>query len=218
MRIIKIVKQKIQVFIFPIKAFLYGTFRHLNIVGGGNNAVCRLSVASCGNKNKLILGKNVRLHNVHIKIFGNNNVICIADNNSVNNVSFAVEDSCNTISIGEDAYIGGGTLIAALEGTRITIGSKGMIAGNCELRTSDSHSLLGLDGQRTNHAGDIVIGDHVWIAGGCIILKGSVVLDNCVVAARSLVTNRLRSGKNMLIGGCPAKVIKENVNWDIKKI
>lgn len=33
-----------------------------------------------------------------------------------------------------------------------------MIASPCEIRTSDSHSLLDSDGRRINYAKDIVIG------------------------------------------------------------
>lgn len=211
---------KIKLFVckilFPIQAKYISLFRHLEISGEGLFDL--VHIASCGQGNKLVLGHNVQLHNVSIKIYGNNNTIHICDNNNLNDISFVIEDSSNFICIGENAYIGGNTLLAALEGKRIDIGSNGMITGNCELRTSDSHSLLDTEGRRCNVAQDILIGNHVWIATGCTILKGVHLPDNCVVAAHSLVIGKKVYKPNTLIGGTPAKSLRENISWDIKRI
>ena len=110
-------------------------------------------------------------------------------------------------------------MLAALEGTKITIGSDCMIAGPCELRTSDSHSLLDLNGNRLNAAKDINIGDHVWVGTECLILKGANIPSDCVIAAKSLVCKTNMKWISFAVyGGNPAKLIKSNINWNKERI
>lgn len=78
--------------------------------------------------------------------------------NYLSNIRFAIEDDANQIEIGKQCYLGPGCLLAALEGTKIKIGDDCMIASSCEIRTSDSHSLLDRNGERINNAQDIILG------------------------------------------------------------
>ena len=55
--------------------------------------------------------------------------------------------------------------------------------------------------------GETKIGNNVWLGRNVMILKDSIVGDNSVVAAGSVVTHKFDSNK--IIGGMPAKVIKE---------
>ncbi|HEY9752233.1 MAG TPA: hypothetical protein V6C46_04750, partial [Coleofasciculaceae cyanobacterium] len=52
----------------------------------------------------------------------------------------------------------------------------------------------------------------VWIASHVSILKGVSIPDNSIVATRSVVTKSFNM-QNTLIGGVPAKVLKNNINW-----
>ncbi|MBR2669802.1 MAG: transferase [Solobacterium sp.] len=63
-----------------------------------------------------------------------------------------------------------------------------------------------------NHAKDIVINNHVWIGMRSLILKGTLIKNNCVVGAGS-ICNKDYEKDNCMIAGNPAKIIKENVNW-----
>lgn len=56
--------------------------------------------------------------------------------------------------------------------------------------------------------GPVTIGDNVWIPGA-IVLPNVVIGNNVVVAVGSVVTKSIPSG--CLVGGVPAKTIKENV-------
>lgn len=47
------------------------------------------------------------------------------------------------------------------------------------------------------------------------ILKGSVISDDSIVAYRSLITGQKFDQENVIIGGAPAKVIKNSVGWEI---
>lgn len=195
------------------KIWFYNHFKHVKILGGADCSIGKLKLAVCGVNNIIRLGNDVRLDNVEIKIYGNNNLIVIESNNHINGIRIAIEDDNNLINIGSSVYIGPDSLLAALEGTKITIGKDCMIAGPCEIRTSDSHSLTNLEGNRINPAKDIEIGEHVWIGAGCMLLKGCKIPSDSIVAARSVVTFTETFESYSLWGGIPAKLLKKNVNW-----
>ena len=84
---------------------------------------------------------------------------------------------------------------------------------NIEIRTGDSHSIIDKkDNIRINHAKSITINNHVWIGAHSSILKGTCINNNSIVATRSVVT-KVFNEENIIIGGIPAKQIKNNINW-----
>ena len=89
----------------------------------------------------------------------------------------------------------------------IAIGHGVAISKGVTIRDSDNHSI---DGSEKVKA-PIVIGDHVWIGLNATILKGVHIADGSVVAAGAVVTRDVPG--NTLVGGVPARKIKENVTW-----
>lgn len=61
----------------------------------------------------------------------------------------------------------------------------------------------------------IKIGKFCWIGANAVILPGVTLPDHTIVAAGSVVTKSF-SKKNWIIGGIPAKEIKEIKNYDGK--
>ena len=53
----------------------------------------------------------------------------------------------------------------------------------------------------------VTIGDNCWIGGSATIVPGVTLGNNVVVAAGAVVTKSF--GDNVVIGGNPAKIIKE---------
>ena len=93
-----------------------------------------------------------------------------------------------------------------------------MFAQDIDVRTGDSHSIIDTDTNiRINGAKNVVIGNHVWVASHCIILKGNIVPDNCVIATGSIITKSFKN-RGVIIAGNPGKIVKENINWDRKRI
>lgn len=90
----------------------------------------------------------------------------------------------------------------------IEIGEDVAIADEVIIRDSDDHIILREGYQMT---APVRIGNHVWIGARAVILKGAKIGDGCIVAAGSLVTKSFPD--NCLIGGVPAKIIKENISW-----
>jgi acetyltransferase-like isoleucine patch superfamily enzyme len=121
-----------------------------------------------------------------------------------------------------------GNAVFRVEGGELTVGDKCFFNQNVSI-TCKKKVVIGDGCQIANnvvivdhdHAGcenwgsyvetPVVIGNDVWICRGAVILKGVTLGDGCVVAANSVVTKSFPS--NVLIGGVPAKIIKENIKW-----
>ena len=60
--------------------------------------------------------------------------------------------------------------------------------------------------KQENICAPINIGNDVWIAANCVILKGVTISDGAVVGAKALVNRDI--DENAIAVGIPAKVIK----------
>lgn len=90
----------------------------------------------------------------------------------------------------------------------IKIGNNCVIASGVNIIDSNGHVLMSKNRTKgRDEPKEIVIGDNVWIGLNSIILKDTVIGDNSVVAAGSVVKGKFPS--NVLIQGNPAKVISE---------
>ena len=95
---------------------------------------------------------------------------------------------------------------------RITIGDHVLFGWNVEVLDADNHKVIHKNKGKTCDRGAIKIGNHVWVASYSHILKNSAIPDGSVVAYHSLVTKQF-DGEKLLLGGCPAKVIEEEIEW-----
>lgn len=91
---------------------------------------------------------------------------------------------------------------------KITIGENVAIAHDVLITDCDGHLI---DVNAESDAAEVKIGNHVWIGTKSIILKGVSIGDGSVVAAGSVVTKNFP--EHVLVGGNPAKIIRENINW-----
>lgn len=153
-----------------------------------------------------------RLKNTVITIKGNNNQVFIGKDCLIVDGDLYIEDDGGTIEIGDGTEICGKTHLAVIEGEKITIGQGCLFSSAIVVRTGDSHSILDKDGNRINPSKSVRIGDHVWIGNQVTILKGVIIQKDSVVGSGSLVTKKFFD-TNIIIGGSPAKVIKESISW-----
>lgn len=172
-----------------------------------------------GNNNRINIGKDVIAHHLRFYLLGNSHFIHIEANVQFNRsgVIWLEDDNCK-VKVGSQSTFEEVHIAATEPKSNITIGRDCMFATGIEVRTGDSHSLLdNTTGNRINYAKDVVIGDRVWVASNVSLLKGSEILSNSVVATRAVVVSKFNE-PNILIAGIPAKKIKDNINWDRKRL
>lgn len=138
----------------------------------------------------------------------------ILGNNSVLNVDgyFDAMSGC-TIGVMDNAklslksgYMNYNTKIYCFK--EINIGENTVISENVMIRDSDNHNILNANHIKTK---PINIGNHVWVGMNSTILKGVTIGDGAIIAAGSVVVKDVPP--KTLVGGVPAKIIKENVEW-----
>jgi acetyltransferase-like isoleucine patch superfamily enzyme len=193
-----------------------------NIKGTGNSfqidnsaifVKCKFDIV--GNNNEVLIKGSTLFNNVFFYIQGNNNKIIISNNVNFNNGgSLWIEDENCEIRIGECSTFQETNISVTEPDSKIIIGNDCMFAYDIDLRTGDSHSIIDIStNKRINYAQNIIIGDHVWVAPHVSVLKGVNILSNSVIATRSVVTKKFEQA-NILLGGAPAKILKEKITWD----
>lgn len=166
-----------------------------------------------GANNVVEFGEKARLTNCVFTIYGSNCTIKIGGGNTiVSKVSFWCEDDNSSIFIGRDFMMGSGH-IASTEGEKIILDEDCMLSEDIEIRNGDSHAIINDINERINLAKPVIIGKHVWITAHCRIMKGTEIPDNCIIGNSSLVTSQFKEA-NAIYAGNPARLVKQNVNWD----
>ena len=111
------------------------------------------------------------------------------------------------ILIKSNSYINTNSLIECYN--YIEIGEGTIISDNVRIQDSDLHTI---HKSRKENSIPILIGNHVWIGMNVIILKGVTIGDGAIIGAGSIVTKDIPAYS--LAAGNPAKVIKDNVEWN----
>lgn len=178
--------------------------------------------------------------NIELNIIGKNNVINISEKiNKQSKIIISIVGDNNHVEFGEafvrnliltmgalddrqinnasfyfgDSYAWHMDITMMENNTKIKIGDGCMISNNIELRCTDDHTVLDLEGNVLNKASDITIGNHVWLCKDVLILKNTTIPDDCIVGAKSVVAKRFTE-PNCAICGNPAKVVKTGITWD----
>lgn len=182
---------------------------------GGIRVSTRIQITGYGNR--VILERGGVLLNSLIIIKGDNNEVILKGDSYVSGAELWIEDNQCTLIIGERTFVGHHSHLACTEdGSKLIIGDDGMLSSYVQIRTGDSHSILDPNGNRINQAQSVVIGDHCWLGEGAKVLKGVTLKRNVIVSTGAIVTKSF--GENVLLGGVPAKVLKDNVTWEKDRI
>lgn len=108
------------------------------------------------------------------------------------------------IEIGENVAIGNDTIIYASKEGGVVIGNNVSIAAHTYIIDSNHGIEYGrLINEQGLASEKITIGDDVWIADNCTILKGVNIGDGAVIGAKSLVNKDVET--NAVAFGVPAK-------------
>lgn len=176
-----------------------------------------------------------KIPGLKVNLRGKNNIVILKDSsftNSIisleNNSLIKIGSNCvfdgliisnrfhnfGEVLIDNNVIAGEGLKINLYGNNKVSIGENSIFARNCEILCSDGHSILDLEGNLLNNNADVTIGNHCWIGNGAIIIKASLANDT-IVGARSVVVKSFDI-PNIVIAGNPAKIIKNNVTFDIR--
>jgi acetyltransferase-like isoleucine patch superfamily enzyme len=152
-------------------------------------------LGQCGHT-RIALGKRARLRVLGDFIIGPD-------------VLIIVSDDAELVLGGRNASTGSGitgsTRIMVRE--RVEIGSDSIIAWDVFITDCDWHTIEGKP-----HTKPTVIGKHVWLTHGTSVLKGSNIGDGSIVAAHGICM-MCEHPPHSLLGGTPARVLKQDVAW-----
>ncbi|MGF1853519.1 acyltransferase [Vibrio satsumensis] len=114
--------------------------------------------------------------------------------------------SKSKLKIGSNVTINSYSRIVTFE--KVEIGDNVMIGQQVTILDHDhgyyfSDDKLCFSGYNTS---PILIGNNVWIGDKVTILKGTVIGDNVIIGANSIVTHS--TGDNVIVGGNPARIIR----------
>ncbi|MCU4338600.1 acyltransferase [Acinetobacter dispersus] len=111
--------------------------------------------------------------------------------------------------LGDDVDLATGVLITTDGG--VSIGDRTLVGYGTKILSSN-HNIPKLPNRifDSGHTkAPVIIGKDAWLGANCIILPGVTIGDGAIVAAGSVVTKDVPT--NVLVGGIPAKIIKERV-------
>lgn len=159
-------------------------------------------LASCGvnlrarNPGEFFLGKGAQVH------IGNNVLL-------ERKVRFSLGNGAR-VYIGDNTYLGDFTNILAVN--EVNIGKGCAISWHVLFMDTSSHPLGFQGDPATTKIAPIRIADHVWIGCRAVILKGVTVGEGAIIANNAVVTRDVPA--RTMVGGNPARVIKEDVVWE----
>lgn len=120
--------------------------------------------------------------------------------------------ACGVLTVGRNFAISGNTSLICDD--RITIGDDVQFSWNTLVMDGDAHKVYAENGERLNPKAPISIGNKVWVAANCTILKGASIGSNCVVAGGSLV-NRPVEADNAVLAGTPVRPVRSISRWEV---
>ena len=183
----------------------------------GKASLTKCRIENYGRGNEIIFLGDCNLRQCQFLIYGNDNIITIGNKVRASTTLFRVEDDGNDMNIGDRTIFIGDTNLTCIEGTKLHVGKDCLFALETVIRTGDGHSILNMDGVRINPSQDVILGNHIWLGNKVTIQKGCQIADNCIVGTNAVAT-KIFDKPNCALAGIPAKILRENVSWEAKRI
>ena len=99
---------------------------------------------------------------------------------------------------------------------KIVLGTYSRIGSESQLIDTNFHQMIDtLTGEKFKMTSPITLGSYNFISNRVSIMQKTITPNNCTIASNTLCNKDYRSlGENILIGGIPAKLLKENISRD----
>lgn len=145
----------------------------------------------------------------YIEIGKSGKVIFQGKANLAKGVSLRVGNG--TLQFGDNFYSNCNLLVICSKS--VYFGKNVLLGWDINIRDCDGHPVY-VNGIKTEGVKPVMINDNVWIGSYVDIMKGVNIASGSIVAARSCVLKAFDE-ENILIGGYPAKKLKEGVSWNV---
>jgi acetyltransferase-like isoleucine patch superfamily enzyme len=119
-------------------------------------------------------------------------------------IEFQARSKIAVIDIGNKVLTNNNIFICSVNS--IKIGDETLIGQYVTIMDFEAHGIDPTKRLQTGEIGKINIGKNVWIGNNVVILKNVDIGDNSIIAAGAVVTGKFPP--NVIIGGVPAKIIK----------
>lgn len=98
----------------------------------------------------------------------------------------------------------------------IVLGQYARFGSECQIIDTNFHDIIDLKTkEKLNKTRPIVIGDYNFISNRVSIMKGTITSRNTTIASNTLCNkDYTHLGEHVLIGGVPAKLLKNNIKRD----
>ncbi|WP_372882181.1 hypothetical protein [Psychromonas sp.] len=164
-----------------------------------------------GDNHKVLFSDRNRIRYCDISLRGNNNTLSFDNDVNLKGVTIEVDGNNCRVHIGKNTVIGEQTYLSCRgQDTKLTIGESCMFSRNVKIMTSDGHNIYH-NKERINLDRSIFIGNKVWLADNCVVLKGNTIHDGAIIAINAVVTKDVPTG--CIAAGNPASVVKTNIEW-----
>lgn len=120
-------------------------------------------------------------------------------------IEFQVRFKDAIIKIGDNVTTNNNIFLCAA--SYIEIGDNTLIGQNVTIMDFEAHSIDPKERRNIGQIGKVYIGKNVWIGNNVTILKNTSIGFNSIVAAGAVVSGDFPA--NVIIGGVPAKIIRE---------
>lgn len=187
----------------------------------------KCKIKNMGDRNSLIV-KNSQTGSIRLGV--SNGSFCLSQNDLSfwdikKNAKVIFEGKCSMgpgarVTVCENATLHFGRNFSANSGftvssnKEIAIGDDCLFGWNCTVIDGDGHRIVKKEtGEVLNLPQEVFIGNHVWVASNVVILKGTVVKNDSVIAACSCVSKEFIED-NLLIGGIPSRILRTDINWE----
>lgn len=220
MNIVKILSVPKSVYI-NLKVFDFKTAIKLSILVSYNTKLIGV------NKSSIVIGDSLRFGKVRIG-FGGVDILREGKKSllRIDNGGKIIFNGLAQFSQGNSIRVGAnGTLIIGNNFTvnkecsiicdgNMKIGNDVLLGWKVNIRDSDGHVIYdNITKIKNPIRKNVTIGNHVWIASYVDILKGTEIMDNSIMDYKSCILSKFDKS-NCIIGGYPAKILRENINWE----
>lgn len=163
----------------------------------------RPQLESLGEHAILMKPWNIRLNGPGI-YFGEQVHVVTANDRKVCLCVWEHADGTGRIDIGDYALLCPGVRIDSA--SHVEVGANTMLAAGAYVTDADWHDIYDRS-QSIGATAKVTLEDNVWVGDGATVCKGVTVGENSVIGASALVASDVPP--NVIVGGNPAKVIKE---------